>query len=120
MLRTASRRSGAAGTEGGEDQGQGQEGEGPAAKPAEPAPAAIETLALPKARHLAFDVGLCVVTTTGHLQCLQPNNPCELDTPWPGLSKVDIVDGHCARSTDGTVRCWQSIASRARSARSTA
>jgi hypothetical protein len=79
----------------------------PAPKP-EPAPApTFETLALPKARHLAFDVGLCVVTTTGHLQCLDNNNPCELDSPWPGLTKVDIVDGHCARSTDGTVRCWQ-------------
>ena len=80
------------------------------AKPAEPppaAPAAVETLALPKARHLAFDVGLCVVTTTGKLVCLQPNNPCEVDTPWPGLAKVDVVDGHCARATDGTVRCWQ-------------
>jgi hypothetical protein len=76
------------------------------AKPAEPA-AAFETLALPKARHLAFDVGLCVVTTTGHLQCLQPSNPCELDSPWPGLAKIDFVDGHCARSTDGTVRCWE-------------
>jgi hypothetical protein len=74
--------------------------------PPEPAPA-FETLALPKARHLAFDVGLCVVTATGHLQCLDNNNPCELDSPWPGLSKIDIVDGHCARSTDGSVRCWQ-------------
>lgn len=72
----------------------------------EPAPA-IEALALPKARHLAFDVGLCVVTATGRLQCLDSNNPCELDSAWPGLSKVDVVDGHCARSTDGSVRCWQ-------------
>jgi hypothetical protein len=74
--------------------------------PPEPAPA-IETLALPKARHLAFDVGLCVVTATGHLQCLDNANPCELESPWPGLAKVDIVDGHCARSTDGSVRCWR-------------
>lgn len=75
-------------------------------KPPEPEPAAA-ALPLPKARHLAFDVGLCVVTTTGHLQCLQPSNPCDLDTPWPGLAKIDVVDGHCARSTNGTVRCWE-------------
>ena len=80
----------------------------PAKKPKpEPAPAAFEKLDLPKARHLAFDVGMCVVTTTGHLQCLAANNPCELDEPWPGLSKVDVVDGHCARAMDGSVRCWQ-------------
>lgn len=78
----------------------------PPPKP-EPAEPTVETFALPKARHLAFDVGLCVVTATGHLQCLDNNNPCELDSPWPGLAKVDVVDGHCARSTDGSVRCWQ-------------
>jgi alpha-tubulin suppressor-like RCC1 family protein len=48
-----------------------------------------------------------VVTTTGHLQCLSPTNACELAEAWPGLSKLDTVDGHCARSTDGAVRCWQ-------------
>jgi len=78
----------------------------PRPKP-EPAKPSLEKLALPPARHLAFDVGLCVVTTTGHLQCLAAANPCELDEAWPGLSKVDVVDGHCARSVDGSVRCWQ-------------
>ena len=78
----------------------------PRPKPEAPKPA-FEKLALPPGRHLAFDVGLCVVTTTGHLQCLAANNPCELDEAWPGLSKVDTVDGHCARSVDGTVRCWE-------------
>jgi hypothetical protein len=79
---------------------------GKRAKP-EPEKPAIEKLALPPARHLAFDVGLCVVTTTGRLQCLAANDPCQLDEAWPGLSKVDVVDGHCARSVDGSVRCWQ-------------
>jgi hypothetical protein len=82
---------------------------GKKAKPVkvEEPPPAIEKLALPAGRHLAFDVGLCVVTTTGRLQCLAANNPCELDEPWPGLAKVDTVDGHCARSVEGQVRCWQ-------------
>jgi hypothetical protein len=79
---------------------------GTKAKAEEPAPA-VEKLALPAARHLAFDVGLCVVTKVGQLQCLAANDPCTLDEPWPGLSKIDTVDGHCARSIDGTVRCWQ-------------
>jgi len=69
--------------------------------------AAFEKLALPKAKHLAFDVGLCVVTVGGQLQCLQSGNPCELDSPWPGLAKIETVDGHCARIADAGVRCWQ-------------
>jgi hypothetical protein len=77
------------------------------AEPPPPPPPKLETLALPRARHLAFDVGLCVVTMTGKLQCLDAKNSCETDTPWPGLDKLDFVDGHCARSTDGSVRCWQ-------------
>ena len=81
---------------------------GKKAPPAEPAEtAAFEKLALPKAKHLAFDVGLCVVTTTGQLQCLSSTNACELDSPWPGLAKIDTVDGHCAKIADAGVRCWQ-------------
>jgi hypothetical protein len=76
------------------------------APPPEPAPA-VEKLALPTARHLAFDVGLCVVTTTGRLQCVSSENPCALDPSWPGLAKVDTIEDHCARSTDGAIRCWQ-------------
>ena len=78
--------------------------------PAAPAPVEhgmpIEVLRLPPAKHLAFDVGLCVVTTTGRLQCLAAKNGCELDTPWPGLTSVDYVIGNCARGTDGDARCW--------------
>lgn len=80
------------------------------APPPPPEPAATaepEKLALPKAKHLAFDVGLCVVTVAGELQCLQSTNPCELDSPWPGLAKIESVDGHCARIADAGVRCWQ-------------
>ncbi len=75
--------------------------------PEPPSEIAVEKLALPKAKHLAFDVGLCVVTAGGQLQCLQPSNACALDSPWPGLAKVDMVDGHCARIGDAGVRCWQ-------------
>jgi hypothetical protein len=78
---------------------------------AKPAPKAeirlipIEVLRLPPAKHLAFDVGLCVVTKTGKLQCLA-SNACNVDTPWPGLANVDYVIGNCARLTDGAARCW--------------
>lgn len=65
----------------------------------------IEVLRLPPAKHLAFDVGLCVVTKTGKLQCLA-SNPCNVDSPWPGLASVDYVIGNCARLADGEARCW--------------
>jgi hypothetical protein len=45
------------------------------------------------------------VTKTGKLQCLA-SNPCELDTPWPGLTTVDYVIGNCARLAEGNARCW--------------
>lgn len=66
----------------------------------------IEVLRLPPATHLAFDVGLCVVTRTGKLQCLSGSDGCKLDAPWPGLASVDDVTGNCARLTDGNARCW--------------
>lgn len=66
----------------------------------------VETLALPAAKHLAFDVGLCVVTKGGALQCLDARDNCKVDSPWPGLSNVDTVSGSCARSRDGVVKCW--------------
>jgi hypothetical protein len=65
----------------------------------------IEVLRLPPAKHLAFDVGLCVVTKTGKLQCLA-TNPCNVDSPWPGLANLDYVVGNCARLADGNARCW--------------
>lgn len=73
----------------------------------------IEVLRLPPAKHLAFDVGLCVVTRAGKLQCLQTADACKLDTPWPGLARVDYVTGNCARTANGNAYCW-SVDSRSR------
>ena len=79
----------------------------PAAKPSESTRMLpIEVLRLPPAKHLAFDVGLCVVTRTGKLQCLAPRDGCSVDAPWPGLASVDYVIGNCARLADGNARCW--------------
>lgn len=80
-------------------------------KPAKPQPVKapeleVEKLALPSAKHLAFDVGLCVVTKGGALQCLDARDNCKVDAPWPGLSKIDTVSGSCARTRDGAVKCW--------------
>jgi hypothetical protein len=66
----------------------------------------VEVLRLPPAKHLAFDVGLCVVTRTGRLQCLASRDGCSVDSPWPGLTNVDYVIGNCARIDDGNARCW--------------
>lgn len=76
----------------------------PAPKPDSALP--IEVLRLPPAKHLAFDVGLCVVTRTGKLQCLSAADACKVDAPWPGLASVDYVTGTCARLADGDARCW--------------
>lgn len=88
--------------------GKAAKGKGKAAKqPPKAQPELdVETLALPPAKHLAFDVGLCVVTKTGALQCLDAQDNCKLDSPWPGLSNVDTISGSCARSRDGGVKCW--------------
>jgi hypothetical protein len=67
----------------------------------------IEVLRLPPAKHLAFDVGLCVVTRTGKLQCLQTSDACKVDSPWPGLARVDYVTGNCARTGNGSAQCWK-------------
>lgn len=75
-------------------------------KPATGQEMPFEVLRLPAAKHLAFDVGLCVVTMTGRLQCLDAADSCKLDSPWPNLAKIDNVAGHCARIRDGSVRCW--------------
>jgi hypothetical protein len=83
-----------------------------ATKPTKPAPTVaaptlpIEVLRLPRAQHLAFDVGLCVVTKPGRLQCLAPNDGCRVETAWPGLASIDYVVGNCARITNGDARCW--------------
>jgi hypothetical protein len=74
----------------------------------EPVEAALpfEVLRLPSAKHLAFDVGLCVVSTAGRLECLAGSDSCKLDPPWPGLANVEAVTGHCARTKQGAARCW--------------
>lgn len=66
----------------------------------------LERLAVPAAKHLAFDVGLCVVTKGGALQCLDARDGCKLDSPWPGLTNIDSVSGSCARTRNGVVKCW--------------
>lgn len=90
----------------------------PPAKPvAKPKPAAgprIDKLAFAPARRLAFDLGLCVVTTAGRLECARPHGTtCSIEAYLPALTNVAEVAGHCARRTDGGVRCW-SEASRTR------
>jgi hypothetical protein len=79
----------------------------PAKPPVDDAPALpIEVLKLAKAKHLAFDAGTCIVTTTGRVQCLDPLDGCKADPPWPEPTKIDVVSGHCALSAEGAVRCW--------------
>ncbi|HTL36639.1 MAG TPA: hypothetical protein VL326_26075 [Kofleriaceae bacterium] len=78
----------------------------PKPEPAPPKEQPIEVLALPPAKHLAFDVGLCVVTKTGALQCLAARDGCKQDSPWPGLANLDRVNGFCALARDGAVKCW--------------
>ncbi len=74
---------------------------------------AIEVLRLPPAKHLAFDAGICVVTKSGRLECLNASDGCKVDTAWPGLASVDYVIGTCARLTEGSVKCWPETKSRA-------
>jgi hypothetical protein len=78
----------------------------PAPEPAPPKELPVEVLALPPAKHLAFDVGLCVVTKAGALQCLSARDGCKQDAPWPGMANVDRVSGYCALMRDGAVKCW--------------
>jgi hypothetical protein len=78
----------------------------PTPEPAPPKELPLEVLALPPAKHLAFDVGLCVVTKAGALQCLSARDGCKQDAPWPGMANVDRVSGYCALMRDGAVKCW--------------
>lgn len=54
------------------------------------------------ARQLAFDVGFCVVTTTGRLQC---GDGCRRLDPI-ALERVDTLVGRCALLKSGTVACF--------------
>lgn len=79
----------------------------PGAKPATtrsaaPAGDPAQSPGFAAARQLAFDVGFCVVTTTGRLQC---GDGCRrLDPIF--LERVDTVVGRCALLRSGTVACF--------------
>jgi hypothetical protein len=77
----------------------------PAARPAaslEPAGDPAQSPGFAAARQLAFDVGFCVVTTTGRLQC---GDGCRHLDPI-ALERVDTLVGRCARLRSGTVACF--------------
>ena len=61
---------------------------------------------LPAAKQLAFDDGMCVVTTAGRLQCLDLADMCKLEPERPAPIRVEQAIGQCARIAGGTVSCW--------------
>ena len=63
------------------------------------------TLPVPRAKHLAFDTGICVITTAKQLICADLPHKCAPLRPWPALVTVEAIDGSCARLVNGTVRC---------------
>lgn len=74
-------------------------------KAAKAAPTAEPVIALgfAAARQLAFDVGFCVITTTGgRLQC---GDGCRKLDPI-ALERVDTMVGRCALLKSGTVTCF--------------
>jgi Regulator of Chromosome Condensation (RCC1) repeat protein len=73
-----------------------------AARPAEPAGDPAQSPGFATARQLAFDVGFCVVTTTGRLQC---GDGCRRLDPIV-LERVDTLVGRCALLKSGTVACF--------------
>ncbi len=78
-------------------------GKKPAKKPAKVVkpPPQLETLALPPAKQLAFELGWCVVTKDDKLAC---SDGCALPAK-VALDHVDRVAGHCVVQTTGAVRC---------------
>jgi hypothetical protein len=83
-----------------------------AAKPSKPAPSdaapshptgePADALGFPAARQLAFEIGFCVVTTAGKLEC---GDGCRKVDP-PKLERVNAVVGRCALLVSGTVTCF--------------
>jgi len=69
-----------------------------AVAPVEPA----DTLGLPAARALAFDIGFCAVTTKHQLQC---GDGCRQIDP-PKLDRIDRVAGRCVVLQSGGVTCF--------------
>ena len=64
-----------------------------------------DPLTFPAARHLAFGLGFCVVTTTGKLQC---GDGCRRLDPVK-LDRVDSVVGRCALLRSRTVSCFDDV-----------
>jgi Regulator of chromosome condensation (RCC1) repeat len=79
----------------------------PVAAPAKPEPPKVAafTLPLPKAKHLAFDTGVCVVTTGKQLVCADLANRCAPVRPWPAMVTIVAMSGACGQLANGTVRC---------------
>jgi len=77
-------------------------GAGPVPSTGEPSGESADALGFPSARQLAFELGFCVVTTDGKLQC---GDGCRQIDP-PKLERVDAVVGRCARLTSGSVTCF--------------
>ena len=78
-------------------------------KPATPEPAEHNPVAfklpVPPAKHLAFDAGVCVVSTGKQLICADVPHRCAPVRPWPALVTVDAMSGSCAKLVNATVRC---------------
>ncbi len=71
--------------------------------PLPPPPPATWSAGLAHAKSLALELGWCVVTNGGELQC---GDGCgHVDKPWHGLTKIDLVRGNCALSRS-ELRCW--------------
>ena len=58
--------------------------------------------------HLAFDAGVCAITTAKQLVCVDIDHACKLERPWPALVTVAQSAGTCARLANGTIRCGAS------------
>jgi hypothetical protein len=82
----------------------GKPGAPAAAKPAAPAESQGDPVLTPgfaAARQLAFDLGFCVVTTVGRLQC---GDGCRKLEPIV-LERVGSVNARCAQLRAGTISC---------------
>ena len=81
-----------------------------AAKPAKPASSApsgepVQPTPFPPTRQLAFDLGFCVVTTSGRLQCAEA---CRKLDPVV-LERIDSVTGRCALLKSHTITCFDGV-----------
>ena len=71
--------------------------------PPPPPPPATWSPGLPRAKLLALEIGWCVVTDGGALQC---GDGCgHVDKPWRDLRGVDSVHGNCALA-GSALWCW--------------